>query len=72
MRLEAFLAFVLSDEIFPTLMGVGMAAAILVDATIVRLVRVPAVTQLLGRANWWIPRRSTGLLPGLTAPEREE
>ena len=37
--------------------GVGMAAAILVDATIVRMLLVPAVMHLLGRANWWLPRR---------------
>jgi RND superfamily putative drug exporter len=46
-------------------MGVGMATAILVDATIVRMVLVPAVMQLLGRANWWIPRWLDRLLPKL-------
>ena len=51
-----FLAFVLSSEVFLKLMGVGMATAILVDATVVRMVLVPAVMQLLGRANWWVPR----------------
>jgi RND superfamily putative drug exporter len=50
-----FLAFVTSTEVFLKLMGVGMATAILVDATVVRMVLVPAVMQLLGRANWWIP-----------------
>jgi putative drug exporter of the RND superfamily len=50
-----FLAFVFSTEVFLKLMGVGMATAILVDATVVRMVLVPAVMQLMGRANWWIP-----------------
>ena len=36
-----------------------MAAAILIDATIVRMLLVPAVMHLLGRGNWWLPRGST-------------
>jgi hypothetical protein len=51
-----FLAFVFSSEVFLKLMGLGMATAILVDATIVPMVLVPAVMQLLGWVNWWIPR----------------
>jgi|Tabmets5t2r1_1033131.scaffolds.fasta_scaffold00751_4 putative drug exporter of the RND superfamily len=60
-----FLAFVFSTEVFLKLMGVGMATAILVDATIVRMVLVPAVMQLMGRANWWIPGWLDRLLPRL-------
>jgi RND superfamily putative drug exporter len=60
-----FLAFVFSTEVFLKLMGVGMATAILVDATIVRMVLVPAVMQLLGNANWWTPRWLDRLLPRL-------
>jgi RND superfamily putative drug exporter len=60
-----FLAFVFSSEVFLKLMGVGMAAAILVDATVVRMVLVPAVMQLMGRANWWIPRWLDRALPRL-------
>jgi putative drug exporter of the RND superfamily len=37
-------------------LGVGLAAAILLDATIIRAVVLPAVMILLGRANWWTPR----------------
>ena len=58
-----FLAFIFSTEVFLKLMGVGMATAILVDATIVRMVLVPAVMQLLGRANWWIPGWLDRILP---------
>ena len=50
-----FLAFVFSDEVFLKLMGVGMATAILVDATIVRMLLVPALMQLLGERAWWLP-----------------
>ncbi|MCI0632942.1 MAG: MMPL family transporter, partial [Actinobacteria bacterium] len=60
-----FLAFVFSTEVFLKLMGLGMATAILVDATVVRMVLVPAVMQLMGRANWWIPGWLDRVLPRL-------
>jgi len=63
-----FLAFVTSGEIFLKLLGIGMATAVLVDATIVRMVLVPALMQLLGRANWWMPRWLDRAVPRL-APE---
>jgi uncharacterized membrane protein YdfJ with MMPL/SSD domain len=43
--------------------GLGCAVAIAVDATIVRLVLVPAAMELLGRWNWWVPRPLARLLP---------
>ena len=58
-----FLAFVTSGAVFLKLLGIGMATAILVDATIVRMVLVPALMQLLGNANWWIPAWLDRLLP---------
>ncbi len=60
-----FLAFVASSEVFLKLMGLGMATTILIDATIVRMVLMPAAMQLLGRANWWIPRWLDRALPRL-------
>jgi putative drug exporter of the RND superfamily len=60
-----FLAFVLVDEAFLRLIGLGMATAIFVDATVVRMVLVPAVMQLMGRANWWLPGWLDRLLPRL-------
>ena len=65
-----FLAFITSTEVFLKLMGVGMATAILVDATIVRMVLVPAVMQLLGRANWWIPGWLDRALPRVDGEAR--
>ena len=63
------------------MMGVGMAVAIAVDATLVRLVLVPASMVLLGRWNWWVPawmdrllpapHRTDDLPPAVTAPEPE-
>jgi RND superfamily putative drug exporter len=58
-----FAAFVLSDQVFLKMIGIGLAAAILVDATIVRLVLVPALMQLLRRRAWWMPRRLERLVP---------
>jgi hypothetical protein len=57
----------LAIEVFLKLLGIGIATAILVDATIVRMVRVPAVMQLLGRANWWLPGWLDGTLPRIDA-----
>ena len=63
--IAVFLAFVPGDQIFLKLIGIGMATAILVDATIVRLVLVPASMELLGDRNWWLPRWLDRLLPNV-------
>jgi RND superfamily putative drug exporter len=60
-----FTAFAVSDDIVLRLIGIGMATAILVDATVIRMVLVPAVMQLLGRANWWIPGWLDRVVPTL-------
>jgi trehalose monomycolate/heme transporter len=49
-------AFSTSGITFIKLMGVGMIVALIVDATIVRILLVPATMRLLGQANWWAPR----------------
>ncbi|MDN3356563.1 MMPL family transporter [Actinomadura sp. DC4] len=48
-------AFTTSDISFIKLIGVGLLAAVVVDATLVRALLVPATIRLLGRANWWLP-----------------
>jgi RND superfamily putative drug exporter len=58
-----FLAFVASPEVFLKLFGIGLASAIFLDATLVRMVLVPAVMQLLGARNWWIPDWLERILP---------
>jgi RND superfamily putative drug exporter len=67
-----FLAFVASPEVFLKLFGIGLASAIFLDATLVRMVLVPAVMQLLGERNWWIPDWLERILPRIdvesTAP----
>jgi RND superfamily putative drug exporter len=60
-----FLAFLVSNTVFLKLLGVGMATAIFIDATVVRMVLVPAVMELLGGANWWLPRWLDRILPQL-------
>jgi RND superfamily putative drug exporter len=68
-----FGAFALSPEVFLKLIGLGLATAVLVDATIVRMVLVPAVMQLLGERNWWLPGWLDRVLPDarLEAPAAE-
>jgi RND superfamily putative drug exporter len=60
-----FLALAVSEEIFLKLLGVGMATAIFLDATVVRMLLVPALMQIFGRANWWIPTWLERKLPRL-------
>jgi uncharacterized membrane protein YdfJ with MMPL/SSD domain len=50
-----FAAFATSGITFIKMIGVGMVLAILIDATVVRTLLVPASMQFLGRANWWAP-----------------
>ncbi len=60
-----FVSFVLGDDVLGKMFGLGLAAAILVDATIVRMVLVPATMQLLGDRNWWLPGWLERLLPNI-------
>ena len=74
-----FFGFVLGADPATKMMGLGLATAILLDATVVRLVLVPATMTLLGKRNWWLPTWLDRLLPtvdgtgeaGLPAPEME-
>jgi RND superfamily putative drug exporter len=67
-----FGAFVPSPDINLKVIGIGLAAAIFIDATVVRLLLVPAVMQLLGRANWWLPPSIDRRLPNFTIEGRTE
>ncbi|HET6834410.1 MAG TPA: MMPL family transporter [Acidimicrobiales bacterium] len=77
-----FGTFILEPDRVVKLMGVGLASAILLDATIVRMLLVPATMELLGDRNWWLPRWLDRILPNIDveghaepeakeAPERE-
>jgi putative drug exporter of the RND superfamily len=60
-----FGSFILERDRVVKLMGTGLAVAILLDATIVRLLLVPATMELLGDRNWWLPRWLDRILPRL-------
>jgi putative drug exporter of the RND superfamily len=58
-----FGSFAVSDVRQVKLMGIGLAAAVFIDATLVRMVLVPATMQLLGDRNWWFPRWLDRIVP---------
>jgi RND superfamily putative drug exporter len=60
-----FASFVLVDDPVVKMMGLGLATAVLVDATVIRMVTVPASMELLGDTNRWLPARLERLLPHL-------
>jgi RND superfamily putative drug exporter len=62
--ITVFLSFVVTDDVVVKMFGIGLAVAVLVDATIVRLMLVPSTMVLLGEANWWLPGWLDRLLPG--------
>ena len=66
-----FLAFIAAPDTFLKLFGIGLASAIFLDATLVRMVLVPAVMQLLGDRNWWIPAWLERILPRIDVEARE-
>jgi RND superfamily putative drug exporter len=51
-----FISFGLADVVIIKAIGIGLAIAVAIDATIVRILIVPSVMRILGRANWWAPR----------------
>jgi len=69
--IAVFLAFVSGEDAATKMFGLGLATAIFIDATLVRMVLVPATMTLLGDANWWLPGWLDRLLPtmGLDAAE---
>jgi RND superfamily putative drug exporter len=67
-----FGSFMLEFDRIMKLMGTGLAVAILFDATIVRMVLVPATMELLGDKNWWLPRWLDRILPNLDVEGQAE
>ena len=63
--ISVFLSFVLGDNPTVKMIGIGLATAVFVDATIIRMVLVPATMKLLGDSNWWLPAWLDRLLPNL-------
>jgi RND superfamily putative drug exporter len=63
--ISVFLGFVASDDPIVKMMGVGLATAVAVDATIVRMILVPSTMALVGDPNWWLPSWLDRILPHL-------
>ena len=61
-----FLSFVLEDDRVPKVFGLGLATAVFIDATFVRMLIVPSTMELLGARNWWLPGWLDRLLPNLS------
>ncbi|MFC9585512.1 MMPL family transporter [Streptomyces yangpuensis] len=59
-----FLSFAVAEDPSTKMFGLGLATAIFIDATVVRMVLVPATMTLLGRTNWWLPKWLDRMLPG--------
>ena len=68
--ISVFLSFVGNPDPTVKMFGVGLAVAVFVDATLVRLVLVPATMELLGPANWWLPGWLGRILPRIRIEER--
>ncbi|MGP3981075.1 MMPL family transporter [Streptomyces sp. KR80] len=71
--IAVFGAFVLSGDRIIAMFGIGLAAAVALDAFVLRTLLVPALMHLLGGANWWLPRWLDNALPrfSIEAPEDE-
>lgn len=71
-----FLGFASESAVVIKMLGLGLAVAVALDATVVRMVLVPATMTLLGRWNWWFPGRGPVVLPAPAVspatPEKEE
>ncbi|MBO0510642.1 MMPL family transporter [Streptomyces beijiangensis] len=67
-----FSAFVLSGDVEGAMAGIGLAAAVALDAFILRTALVPAAMHLLGRSNWWLPAGLEKRLPHLAVEPHEE
>lgn len=67
-----FGSFALGDLVDVKVIAVGLASAILVDATVVRCVLVPATMELLGESNWWLPRWLRRVIPEFSVEGESE
>jgi putative drug exporter of the RND superfamily len=70
--IAVFLSFVTSSQVVIKQLSIGLAASILIDATVVRLMLVPAVMFLFGTGSWWIPRWLDRILPHINVEGQPE
>ena len=69
---SVFLAFVPSTNATIKLFGIALASAVVIDAFIIRLIFVPSLMSMLGRANWWLPGWLDKILPEITIEAGED
>src|SRR5256712_10319122 len=67
-----FISFAFGDQRVIKEFGIGLATAVFLDATLVRLILVPSAMQLMGRWNWWLPEWMDRILPKLALESRLE
>jgi RND superfamily putative drug exporter len=67
-----FGAFILGDDRGIKLVGFGLAFAVFIDATVVRLILVPAAMEFMGKANWWAPAWLVRMLPTIRVDSVEQ
>jgi RND superfamily putative drug exporter len=60
-----FASFILNDQLAVKMLAIGMAFAVFIDATLVRMILVPAIMALLGAKAWWMPRWLEPIVPQL-------
>ena len=63
--IAVFGAFILDVDVVAKMFGVGLAVAVLLDVTLVRMILVPAAMSLLGHRAWWLPNWLDRLLPNI-------
>jgi len=64
---SVFLSFLLSTSVVVKMLALGLGVSVLIDASVIRLVVVPASMFLIGRLNWWMPRWLDRIMPRLEA-----
>ncbi|WP_406439673.1 MMPL family transporter [Streptomyces sp. NBC_01613] len=70
--MSVFAAFIVSDNIVVKMLGLGLAVSVLIDASVVRLLMVPAVMTLLGSHAWWTPHWLDRIMPHIDAEGDQE
>src|SRR5262249_57125965 len=61
--ISVFVTFSLNPSVIVKMLALGMAVAVFIDATIVRMIAVPATMELVGKGNWWLPHWLDRILP---------
>ena len=70
--ISVFGAFVLGDDAIIKLFGVSLATAVLFDAFVVRLVLIPSLMTIFGKANWWLPGWLDRVLPRVSVESEDD